>query len=57
MDPATVNQTIFYRNATDFIATWAENSDMRKLWDKYPDKQSWMSNKNYTIEPVDDKFE
>jgi len=56
MDPATANQTIYLRNATDFIATWAADSGIRQLWDKYPDKQSWMPNKNYTIEPVDDEF-
>jgi len=54
MDPATANQTIYLRNATDFIATWAADSGIRQLWDKYPDKQSWMPNKNYTIEPVYD---
>jgi len=52
MDPATVSQTIYFRNVADFIATWGQNSLIRQLWDKYPDKQSWMPYKNYTIAPV-----
>merc|ERR1740130_1883429 len=56
MDPATAANTIFFRNATDLIDIWAQNSTIRQLWDLYPKKQSWMVNKFYNIEPVKDEL-
>jgi len=57
MVSTTAMSTIFMEGATDYMTTnWPNNPIVKQLWDKYPDKHSWRSNQNYTIQPVIAEF-
>jgi len=62
MNNSTVNNTVFFIGAEAFIAKyWTQNSEFNKqssgiklLWDAYPEKRAWRTNKAYTIKPIND---
>jgi len=57
MNSNTVKSTIFWEGADLYIQTmWDADSAIRQIWDKYPGKQSWISNSNYTVKPISDEF-
>lgn len=57
MHNSTVGNTIYYKGVQEYMDySWSAVSDIKKLWNAYPDKQCWMSNQNYTVKPTTDEL-
>jgi len=54
MNSTTANTTIFFKDYETYTAKF--KTGMQQLWDMYPEKQAWMSNKNFKTQPTTDEF-